>query len=125
MAYDRTRLSTADQLRARATLRYRGKTPTFNVIVDLGIAPGFTPNPGDLAEMVAGGRVKKFTVTSRQVTLYLGDVNPGDVFTFNYTLRPRFPLRAKTPATVAYEYYTPSSRSEAVPVELVVEEARR
>ena len=123
--YDRTRLSTADQLKARATLRYRGQAPTFGVIVDLGIAPGFTVNPGDFAEMVGSGRVKKFSVTSRQVTLYLGDVNPGDVLTFDYSLRPRFPLKAKAPATVAYEYYTPASRSESRPVELVVEEATR
>jgi hypothetical protein len=61
---------------------------------------------------------------SRQVTLYLGDVKPGDVLTFDYTLKPKYPLKAKTPTTVAYEYYTPANRIESKPVELVVEEKK-
>jgi hypothetical protein len=119
--YDRTKLSTADLLRAKATLRYTGVLPTYMVIVDLGIPPGFTVEAGDFAEMVAQKKIERFTVTARQVTLYLGDVKPGDVKEFEYGLRPKYPIRAKTPATVAYEYYTPSNRATAQPVELVVE----
>jgi hypothetical protein len=118
--YDRTSLSTADLLRAKATLKYNGEVPTYMVIVDLGIAPGFTVDGGDFAEMVAAKKVQKFTVTARQVTLYLGDVKPGDVLTFEYGLKPKYPVKAKTPATVAYEYYTPANRVESKPVELTV-----
>jgi hypothetical protein len=39
-------------------------------------------------------------------------------------LKPKYPLRAKTPATVAYEYYTPANRATAQPVELVVEDKK-
>ena len=92
------------------------------VILDLGIPPGFTVDPGDFAEMVAKDRSKKFSMTARQVTLYLGDVKPGDVKTFEYTLKPKYPIRAKSPATVAYEYYTPANRATARPVELRVSE---
>ena len=90
------------------------------VIVDLGIPPGFTVDPGDFAELVGAKKVQKFSVTARQVTLYLGDVRPGSVQSFEYTLRPKYPIKAKTPATVAYEYYTPEHRAEAKPVELTV-----
>src|SRR5262249_12436950 len=120
VAYDRTELSTSGLLRAKATLRYDGDAPTYMVIVDLGIPPGFTVDAGDFAEMVGQRRVQKFSVTARQVTLYLGDVKPGDVKTFEYTLRPKYPIRARTPATVAYEYYTPANRAAAPPVELTV-----
>jgi len=119
--YDRTKLSTADLLKAKATLRYHGAMPTYMVIVDLGIPPGFTADPGDFAEIVAAKRAEKFSMTARQVTLYLGDVKPGDVKLFEYTLRPKYPIKARTPATVAYEYYTPSNRATAAPVELIVE----
>jgi hypothetical protein len=61
-------------------------------------------------------------VTARQVTLYLGDVKPGDVLTFEYNLKPRYPLRARTPASTAYEYYTPAHRAVSRPVELTVDE---
>ena len=51
-------------------------------------------------------------------------VRPGDELTFEYVLRPRYPLRARTPATTAYEYNTPGVRAVANPVELVVEEKK-
>ena len=40
---------------------------------------------------------------------------------FEYSLRPKYPIKAKTPATVAYEYYTPANRGTAKPVEITVE----
>lgn len=122
--YDRTKLSTKDMLKAKATLKYTGKIPTYMVMIDLGIAPGFTVDPGDFAEMVGKKQIMKFSVTERTVTMYLGDVKPGDVLTFEYVLRPKYPLRARTPASVAYEYYTPSNRVEARPVELIVEDKK-
>jgi hypothetical protein len=118
--YDRTSLSTADLLRAKATVKYQGDIPTYMVIVDLGIPPGFTVDAGDFAEMVGQKRIQKFSVTARQVTLYLGDVKPGDVKAFEYALKPKYPIKAKTPETVAYEYYTPANRATSQPVELTV-----
>lgn len=123
--YDRTSLSTSDLLRAKATLRYTGDMPTYMVILDLGIAPGFTVDEGDFAEMVGKKQIQKFSVTSRQVTLYIGDIRPGDVKTFEYSLKPKYPIKAKTPATVAYEYYTPANRATAKPVELTVADGEK
>jgi hypothetical protein len=120
--YDRTKLSTHDMLKAKATLKYTGDVPTYMVIVDLGIPPGFTVDAGDFAELVSAKKIEKFTVTARQVTLYIGDVKQGDVKSFEYTLKPKYPIKAKTPPTVAYEYYTPANRATAQPVELVVSE---
>ena len=124
VSYDRTKLSTADMLTATATLKYNGTVPTSMVMLDLGIAPGFTVDAGEFAEMVAAKKVNKFSVTSRQVILYLGDVKPGQELKFVYTLKPKYPIKAKTPSSVAYEYYTPANRGEAKPVELVVEEKK-
>ena len=47
-----------------------------------------------------------------------------DLIAFEYVLKPRYPIRAKTPAAVTYEYYTPTNRATTRPVELVVEEAK-
>ena len=50
----------------------------YQVIVDLPIPPGFTADAGDFAELVGAKKVVKFTMTSRQVTLYLGELrSPG------------------------------------------------
>lgn len=124
VAYDRTKLSANDTLKAKATLKYQGDIPTFMVIVDLGIAPGFDVDPGDFAEMVSQKKIQRFSVTPSRITLYLGDVRPGQEINFEYTLRARYPLRARTPSTVAYEYYTPANRANAQPVELTVTEQR-
>jgi uncharacterized protein YfaS (alpha-2-macroglobulin family) len=124
VAYDRTSLSTADLLRAKATLKYLGDVPTYMVIMDLGIPPGFAADPGDFAEMAGKKQIQKFTMTARQVTLYIGDVKPGDSLTFEYGLKPKYPIKAKTPATVAYEYYTPANRATAAPAELTVVEKK-
>ncbi len=122
--YDRTKLATSDMLKAKATLRYDGELPTYMVMIDLGIAPGFVVDAGDFAEMVGKKQIQKFSVTSRTVTLYLGDIRPGDVRTFEYTLRPKYPIRAQAPAAVAYEYYTPANRAVSRPVELTVVEKK-
>jgi hypothetical protein len=68
------------------------------VIVDLPVPPGFTVDAGEFAESVGAKRVQKFSVTARQVTLYLGDVGPGSAQAFEYTLRPKYPIKAKAPA---------------------------
>src|SRR5262245_50165742 len=122
--YDRTNLSTSDLLRAKATLKYQGEIPTYMVIVDLGIPPGFTADAGDFAEMVGKKQIQKFSITQRQVTLYIGDVKPGDVKAFEYSLKPKYPIKAKTPATVAYEYYTPANKATSQPVEVTVTERK-
>jgi hypothetical protein len=122
--YDRTKLSTSDVLHAKATVKYNGTQPTYMVIVDLGIAPGFVVDAGEFAEMVGAKKVEKFSVTSRQVTLYIGDVKPGQTLTFEYTLKAKYPVKAKAPGATAYEYYTPTNRGAAAPVELTVVEKK-
>lgn len=124
VTYDRTKLAANDLLHAKATLRYSGEVPTFNVIVDLGIAPGFTVDAGEFAEMVAAKKIAKFSVTSRQVTLYIGDVKPGETLTFDYSLRAKYPLRVQAPGATAWEYYTPANRAESRPVEITVVETK-
>ena len=124
MGYGRTRLSTADVLRAKATVKYHGKEPTYMVIVGLPVPPGLTAGAGEFAELVGAKRVQKVSVTARQVTLYLGDVKPVSSQAFEYTLRPKYPVRAKAPVAVAYEYYTPANRAASRPVQLVAEEKK-
>ncbi|MBI5365602.1 MAG: hypothetical protein HZA54_01085 [Planctomycetes bacterium] len=126
VGYDRTRLAVGECVRQSATLRYRGERPTFMVLVELGLPPGFEPETADLAALVAGKAIEKFAVTGRQVQLYVGEVAPGVPVELSYRLRARFPVRATVPPSVAYEYYTPSRRAEAGggPARLEVVEAR-
>lgn len=125
VAYDRTKLSTHDMLKAKAMIKYLGKAETNMVMLELGIAPGFTIDAGDFAEMVDKKLVQKFSITPTKVILYMGKVmQPGETRSFDYTLKAKYPVRAQTPPTVAYEYYTPTNLGVSQPVELTVEDKK-
>lgn len=122
LKFDRTTLATDDHVRAEVTLRYRNPSPTYMVIVDLGIPPGFEPEAGDLQELVEKGKIEKFSLTGRQVTVYVGSLASDTPVTFAYRLRARYPVRAAVPPSSAYEYYTPGVRADATgaPAEIEV-----
>ena len=69
------------------TLPFEGQTPR--------VPPGFTADGGDFAAMVKAKKVQKFSLTQRQVILYLGRVAPGQKHSFTWSLKPKYPLRAK------------------------------
>lgn len=118
--YDRTRLSTKDVLTANVEMRYRGKMATYMVIVDLGIPPGFDVQTGAFEKMLEAGRITRYETTGRQIVLYFGEVRPGETVRFSYGLKPRYPVKVKTPSSQAYEYYTPENRARTKPVRLEV-----
>ncbi len=122
VSYDRTKLAKNDVLTANVSLAYRGERPTFMIVLDLGIPPGFAVDPKPFERMVEEKRIDKFSLTAKQITLYFGTIEPGRSVGFAYGLRAKFPLKAKTPPTVAYEYYAPDRRDEVAPVEVEVTE---
>jgi len=118
--YDRKQLKVDDLLTANVNVRYNLARTTFMVIVDLGIPPGFAVIPDDFATMVSQGKIKRYSLTGRQITLYLGEMRKDRPLEIKYKLRAKFPIRAQTPRSVAYEYYTPSSRGVQQPELIVV-----
>jgi uncharacterized protein YfaS (alpha-2-macroglobulin family) len=122
--YDRTELTPDDRVWARATLRNMSKDRANMVMLELGIPPGFNVDRSRLDELVAGRRIARYSITPRQIIVYLVGVDAGTSFEMDYWLRPRFTMKAKTPPAVAYEYYTPSNRVTAPPVEMTVWERR-
>jgi hypothetical protein len=122
--YDRKELTTADKLQARATLRNAGRASAAMVMVELGVPPGFRADVEDFEPLLRRGEIARYSITPRQITLYLTGMPAESEKTFAYRLTPLFPVKAQTPASVAYEYYTPSNRATASPVELTVRAAR-
>lgn len=118
--YDKTTLAVDDMVDCAAHIQYNLPEPTFMVIVDLGIPPGFTPDPGSLAELVSQKKIDKYSITGRQVTLYLGNVSREKPIDLSYSLKARFPIRAQAPESSVYEYYNPAHRGTSPPVKLEV-----
>ena len=118
--YDRKRLKVDDILTAKVEARYRLDRTTFMVILDLGIPPGFSVMTRDLAALVKQRLITRYGLTGRQITQYVGEMRPDKPLRFKYRLKAKFPIRAKTPQSVAYEYYAPSVRGVQQPETLVV-----
>jgi hypothetical protein len=113
----------ADQtIQAKASLRYLADRPTSMVMLDLGIPPGFTADAEDWNKLVASNQVKKFSMTNRQIIVYLQDIEPGKEYAFPYTLKAKFAVKAKAPAAEAYEYYNPTERGASQPVDIEVKQ---
>lgn len=110
VAYDRTELRQNDVMTARVTVRSNARQPLSMLIVDLGLAPGFAPEPESLEALVARRVADRYEVTPRQLILYLRDLPPGGEVQFPVRLRARFPVRAKAPPALVYEYYNPENR---------------
>ncbi len=119
--YDQTQLEVNEEVgvQVRVTLQTPGMARM--VLVDLGLPPGFAVLSEDLDALVEKGVISRYELTGRQIIVYLEDLESGRLVEFGYRLRARFPLRAKVPRSVAYDYYTPDSRGVVAPVEMVVE----
>jgi uncharacterized protein YfaS (alpha-2-macroglobulin family) len=101
-----------------------------SAIVDLGLPPGFTVETEDLARLVArfqdvppdyaGAKIERFELTGRQIIIYVTDLAGEQPLEFSYRLRAKFPLKAQTPASTAYDYYNPDVAGEKSPTTLTV-----
>ena len=126
VAYDRTRLAQDDIATATATVKNNLSKTANMVMVDLGIPPGFDLLSEDLQayqEKSAGrksGRLEKFSLTATQAILYFNSIAPGDTVKLKFRLRAKYPIRARTFPSRAYEYYDPDVNSVARPVQLEV-----
>src|SRR5260370_42526946 len=96
------------------------------VMVDLGIPSGFdllSEDLQDYQEKSAGqksGRLEKFSQTATQAILYFDSFAPGDTVKLHFRLRAKYPIRAKTFQSRAYEYYDPKGSSISPSVDLEV-----
>jgi uncharacterized protein YfaS (alpha-2-macroglobulin family) len=126
VAYDRTELPQNEIAVATVSVKNNLPKAANMVMVDLGIPPGFdllSEDLEDFREKTAGqksGRLEKFSLTATQAILYFDSFAPGEVMTLKYRLRAKYPIRAKTFASRAYEYYNPVVISVARPVQMEV-----
>jgi hypothetical protein len=126
LTYDRTRLAQDETVTTRVRVQNNTTAKAKMVMIDLGIPPGFEPLGEDFAELLdttrgkIGGKIEKYTITAKQVILYLDGLNARQATEFNFRLRAKFPLRAQTFPSRVYEYYNPGSGDSTKPLTLVV-----
>jgi len=123
VAYDRTDLAMNDEVNVSVKVALNEPGLVANMmLVDLGVPPGFEVLTEDLNRLVEGGlhkegvRLSRFDLTGRQIILYLEDLAYGEPFAFSFRLRAKYPMKAQSPASVAYPDLRAVARPQAVTV---------
>ncbi len=117
--YDRTELLTNEIVTCQVRVTNRRPMAAQMVIVDIGIPPGFEVMRDDLVALVEKKVLQRFELTPRQVICYLDRINGGATVGWQFRLRAKMPVRAKTGRTTAYEYYAPQETSVSAPIRLI------
>ena len=122
LAYDRTKLAVNDEVTVNVNVRLNEEGVVRMALIDLGVPPGFTVLSEDLSRLVEQGVIARYELAGRQVIIYLENLAYGSPLAFSYRMRARFPLRAQTPPSSAYDYYNPTGATVRAPLELTVVE---
>jgi len=119
--YDKERLLVTEKLAATVRLDYAAPKPTFMVIAEVGVPPGFSAEAGSLDRLVEDGKIARYSTTARKATLYFGEVRPGRI-EVGFELKPKYAVKVRTEPATAYEYYTPERKAESKPQAIEVAE---
>jgi uncharacterized protein YfaS (alpha-2-macroglobulin family) len=122
LAYDRTTLAVNDEVTVKVNVRLNREGVVKMALIDLGVPPGFTVLTEDLSRLVEQGTIARYELTGRQIIVYLEDFSSASPLAFSYRLRARFPMRAQTPPSSAYDYYNPGNLTVQQPLEVTVSE---
>jgi hypothetical protein len=129
VSYDRTELAVNDVIQVSVHVELR-EGAARQAIVDLGIPPGFEVLSEDLGDLVArhsdlpedhkGAKFSRFDLTGRQIIVYLEGLKAGQSLDFRYRIRARYPIKAQTPPSSAYDYYNPGVSAVSAPAAIQV-----
>jgi hypothetical protein len=122
VTYDRTQLAVNDEVAVDVGVRLNEEGVVKMALIDLGVPPGFTVLTEDLSRLVAQRVIARYELTGRQIIIYLEDFSSESSLAFSYRLRARFPMRAQTPPSSAYDYYNPGDLTVQPPLEMTVSE---
>jgi len=120
LSYDRTMLAVDDLVTVSVLARLTREGTARMVVLDLGVPPGFSVQSDDLNALVERGTISRYDLTGRQIIVYMENMSSEAPLSFRYRLRARFPLRAKTQQSSAYDYYNPDQGTIEEPVLLTV-----
>ena len=120
LGYDRKELAVNDTVRVEVEARLNQEGTVQMTLLDLGVPPGFSVLAEDLSMLVEQRVISRYELTGRQIIIYVENLSSQSPLRFSYRLRARFPMRAQTPPSSAYDYYNPGQLTVQEPLEMVV-----
>lgn len=123
VAYDKTTLAENDSAGVTVTVKNNTNKIAEMPLIDLGIPPGFSVTPDELEKAVKEKRISKYTLTGRQIIVYLEKLDPGGTLKLQYELKAKYPIKARVPVARVYPYYNPEQIGVSKPRQIVVRKA--
>ncbi|MEW6087108.1 MAG: alpha-2-macroglobulin family protein [bacterium] len=117
--YDRTKLSINDMVNVNVLVKLEKPGAAQMVMIDLGIPPGFQVQTPTLDEYV-GKKIQKYSLTPRQIIIYVDSISSDKPLEFAYSLKAKYPIKAKVQSSRVYEYYNTDREVIEKPFELEV-----
>ena len=119
--YDRSELRRNDTVTCKITGANQRPYRVEMVMIDIGIPPGFRVEKPALDEYVEDGAFAKYTLTPRQLLIYIESMDGGAKVELNVPMKATLPMMAKAPESTIYEYYNPEDKKISPPQELKVQ----
>ena len=115
--FDKTEGSTNDEITCHVEAERVGFRGYGMMLAEIGLPPGADVDRSSLetAMTASGWSLTQYDVLPDRVVVYLWP-NAGGV-KFDFKFRPRFGLKAKSAASVIYDYYNPDSRTVVQPLQ--------
>ncbi len=118
--YDRDALVLHESVQATAVVTLRAPRPASMLLVELAVPPGFAVVRSDWEEMVAQGLIDRYELRPGRVLVYRSNVEAGLPLTLTYQLEAELVVDVETGPSLAYDFYTPSTRGVQAPQRIVV-----
>lgn len=120
--FDQTKVKVGDLVNVSASIMNSRSAAVPMVVVELPIAPGFTPVSEGMDAWVKSGIVSKWQRDGDQIHVYLRDLESTKPLTLHYQLRATMPVKASVPAARVFAYYEPEVEAKFYSGALTVEE---
>lgn len=121
VSYDKTKMEQNDTVTCRAEVTNKTGGDVKMTIIDLGIPPGFSVETEGLEKLLEDKVIQKYSLTGRQVIIYIDEIPAEKSVEISYKLRAKYPLKVQIPRSQVYEYYKPESIGTTEPMEMIVE----
>ncbi|MDD9940891.1 MAG: MG2 domain-containing protein [Myxococcales bacterium] len=105
--YASTNLNVGDSVMADVQVTNNDDVERNQVIVRLGLAPGMTPSPDDLAALVRQRMISRYEIRGKDLVMYCMGVRGGEVRRLPVTLTATLAADASAPGSMVYAYYEP------------------
>lgn len=111
--FDKTEAKLNDEITCRVEAARVGFRGYGMMLTEIGIPPGAEVDRSSLQAAMTDWTISQYDVLPDRVVVYLWPKAGG--VSFNFKFRPRFGLKAKTAASIVYDYYNPEAAVVVAP----------